>query len=222
MSSEEPETLDEFVAKYGERAYYILKAIIDATMRVGGARLGDFDLKSLKEALSSYGLEYNPVPLLYSLEKRYGVIRTSYRSSQQHWWVIVDRKQIERAVASYEGRDAGDDYGLKLLRIQFYSLEPFEVLRRLKAAATADRGAKRKVLESVAFGVLPRLVEFLEKAKERYQYELSGEIRIAEEILYLAEALATSLSSAPSIGSSAAASSRKESLEAEVYDDALR
>ena len=222
MSSEEPETLDEFVAKYGERAYYILKAIIDATMRVRGARLGDFDLKSLKEALSSYGLEYNPVPLLYSLEKRYGVIRTSYRSSQQHWWVIVDRKQIERAVASYEGRDAGDDYGLKLLRIQFYSLEPLEVLRRLKAAATADRRAKRRVLESIAFGILPRLVEFLEKAKERYQYELSGEIRIAEEIVYLAEALATSLSSAADSSPGAAASSREESLEAEVYDDALR
>ena len=221
MTSEEPETLDEFVAKYGERAYYVLKAILEAAMRVRGARLGDFDLKSLKEVLSSYGLEYNPVPLLYSLEKRYGVIRTSYRSSQQHWWTIVDRRQIERAVAGYEGREVGDDYGLRLLRIQFYSLEPFDMLRRLKAAASADRGVRKRVLESIAFDALPRLVEFLERAKEKYQHELSGEIRLAEEILYLAEALAASLSRG---GPDAAAGAKeeRESLEAEVYDDALR
>ena len=221
MTSEEPETLDEFVAKYGERAYYVLKAILEATMRVRGARLGDFDLKSLKEVLSSYGLEYNPVPLLYSLEKRYGVIRTSYRSSQQHWWTIVDRRQIERAVAGYEGREVGDDYGLRLLRVQFYSLEPFEMLRRLKAAASADRGVRKRVLESIAFDALPRLVEFLERAKEKYQYELSGEIKLAEEILYLAEALAASLSSG-GFNATAGAKEEKESLEAEVYDDALR
>jgi len=74
---DETPDLREFIAKYGERGYYMIKAVLDASLAGGKAKLGDFDLKGVKERLKSMGLDYNPVPLLYALERTYGVIRTS-------------------------------------------------------------------------------------------------------------------------------------------------
>lgn len=186
--TEESYDVREFLAKYGERGYYLLKAILQASIRASGAKLGDFDLKTLKKVLGDYGLDYNPVPLLYTLERRLGVIRTTYRSSQQHWWEIVKRRDLERAVAEFEGREEDvNDYELRLLRIQFYSLEPDKVLSSLRAA---ERSGDRKAVKQLAFTVLPKVVEFLKAAKSKYADALSAEIGVAEEILDLAERIA--------------------------------
>jgi hypothetical protein len=185
MEEGEASEIDEFIVKYGERGYYVLKGLLEASLR-GGAKLGDFSLRDLKDRLASYGLDYNPVPLLYSLEKVYGVIRTSYRSSNQHWWIILKRKVIEEAIAKFEGKspENGDDYRLRLLKIQFYSLNPQRLLSELKAAA---RRGDRTAVAREAFSTLPLVVEFLEKAKSQYPEELSNEIELGEEILRLAE-----------------------------------
>ncbi|WP_148217088.1 hypothetical protein [Acidilobus saccharovorans] len=182
-------SMEEFLAKYGDRGYYVLKSMLEASLR-GGAKLGDFSLKDLKDKLTAYGLDYNPVPLLYALEKNYGIIRTSYRSSNQHWWVILRRRDVEEAIAKYEGKPVAEseDYKLKLLKIQFYSLNPQRLLMELRAASR--RGDKSAVARE-AFTTLPLLVEFLEKAKSQYPDELSSEIGLAEEIIRLAEEIVT-------------------------------
>ena len=167
-----------------------MKAILEASL-TGGAKLGDFSLKDLKDRLASYGLDYNPVPLLYSLERAYMAIRTSYRSSNQHWWVIVKRREIEDAVAEYEGRpESGSsaDYRVRLLRIQFYSINPQSLFAELKAA---ERRGDRSIVAKEAFERLPKIVGFLESAKE-YRQALSSEIELAEQILDLAERLVMS------------------------------
>ena len=79
------EGLEEFLAKYGERGYALLKAILEASLAPRrGPGFGDFSFKEIKARLASYGLNYNPSVLLAKLEKEYGVIETSYRSGTQH------------------------------------------------------------------------------------------------------------------------------------------
>lgn len=208
MGDEQP-SLKEFLSKYGDRGHYVIKAILDASLSGGRAKLGDFDLKGLKGRLKSMGLDYNPVPLLYALERTYGVIRTTYRSSAQHWWEIADRRALQDALAELGGPDEVDDYEARLLRMQFYSLEPERVLRQLRASRRPRQLAAR-----LAFTTLPFLVKFLRRAKERYPDELAKEIEMAEQILELAER---------AIMGSGARESLKPNLVAqpEVYDDPL-
>ncbi len=181
MSEEQP-TLREFLSKYGERGYYVIRAMLDASLSGGRAKLGDFDLKGLKERLRSMGLDYNPVPLLYALERTYGVIRTTYRSSAQHWWEILDRRALQETLAELGEANDADDYEVRLLRLQFYSLNPERLLSQLKSSRRPKELAAR-----LAFTALPHLVKFLKRAKERYPDELAKEIDMAEQILELAE-----------------------------------
>jgi hypothetical protein len=203
------ETLDlrEFIAKYGERGYYIIKAILDASLTGGKAKLGDFDLKGIKERLKSMGLDYNPVPLLYALERTYGVIRTTYRSTTQHWWEITDRRKLQEILSEFEGSRETEDYELRLLRLQFYSLDPERILAQLRSSRRP-----RQLVARMAFTTLPMIVEFLKKAKELYPEELAKEIDLAEQILELAERAITR---------GALNSKAYLITEAEVQDDAL-
>jgi hypothetical protein len=73
--------LREFVAEYGERACIVLKAIHEESSLGGRLKLGDFSIKGLKARLKSWGVEYNPTPLLLKLEKELNLIETSYRST---------------------------------------------------------------------------------------------------------------------------------------------
>jgi hypothetical protein len=188
--------LREFIRAYGERGYYVLKAILEAFKENWGrGALGDFDFKSVRKKIESYGLDYNPALLLSRLEKEFGVIETTYKSTNQHWWRIVDLNAIEEVLAEYEGRDLESLNSLppraRLLRIQFYSLDPEKVLATLKKA---QRGFKlpRRLLEEIIFVKLPKIVDFLEKAYDEFPEELMAEISLAEEILNLAERLVLS------------------------------
>ncbi|MGC9071387.1 MAG: hypothetical protein ACP5HK_01620 [Acidilobus sp.] len=204
---EDTPSLREFLAKYGDRGRYVIKAILEASLSGGRAKLGDFDLKGLKDTLNSMDLEYNPVPLLYALERTYGVIRTTYRSANQHWWEIVDRKALQETLEGLgEGIDT-EDYDVRLLRLQFYSLEPERLLAQLRSSRRPRQLAAR-----LAFTALPLLIEFLKKAKE-HPDELAREIETAEQILELAERAL--------IRSDYKRSSKPDLvIQAEVYDDA--
>ncbi len=193
--------LEEFIGKYGERGYALLKAILEAS-RDSWARpgLGDFNFKTVKRIVQSLlGESYNPAPLLAKLEKEYNVIETSYRSGGHHWWRITDRAAIEEAVAWYEGREPGeavDDVRLSMLRAQFYSLDPRGVMDRLARVARARSlgEAQRRTLRSIASEVLPLLVEWIERAEQEYPEELSREIELAREIVRRAEEAAARVS----------------------------
>ena len=87
-----PTTLEEFIAEYGERGTLVLRAILEEYMSPKGrAALGDFSFQGLKRRINSYGVRYNPAPLLRVLEKNIGVIETTYRSTSQRWWRVLNR-----------------------------------------------------------------------------------------------------------------------------------
>ncbi len=188
--------LDDFLARYGERGYALLKAILEeADKPRRGPSLGDFSFKGVKARLSSYGVDYNPAILLSKLEREYGVIETSYRSGSQHWWRIVDRRAIEEAVREYEGRPPGPhDPRVRVLRVQFASLEPEALLRELERIASSPRPGRRERerLREIAFKYLPLIASFLEEASG-YEDELEYEINLANEILAAAERAARRL-----------------------------
>lgn len=186
--------LEEFIAKYGERGYLVLKAILEAARRAKKPfSLGDFNFKDVKAVLKSMGVDYNPAPLLSKLEKEYGVIETSYKSSSQRWWRIVDRRTLESIVREWEGRPEPDpeDPRLRMLRIQFYSLQPYEILDLLTRLSKRRRlnSAEKARLRRIAFEDLPLIVDFIERAQSDYPDELSQEIAVAESILDLFEEL---------------------------------
>lgn len=182
---------EEFLARYGERGEMVLRAILDAARRRGlRPGPGDFDYRGVKEALARMGVSYNPAPLLRVLEREYGLIETTYHTGSQHWWRILDKRAIEEAIGSASS-DPGDPR-LRLLKVQFYSLDPegvMELLQRLASRRRLSR-AERERLRRIAFEILPLLVKWLEEASQEYPDELAGEIAYAEEILELAEAAA--------------------------------
>jgi len=181
-------SLTEFIGRYGDRGYVLLKAILEeADSNWANPVLGDFDFKGVKSRLMSYGVDYNPSPLLSKLEKEYGVIESSYRSSNQHWWRITDREAIEEVVRLKEGRPPRDeeDPRIKMLRIQFYSLEPERILEVIRRASKSGRLNEymKKQLKRIVFEDLPLIVEFLERARSEYPEELFREIALAETIM---------------------------------------
>ncbi len=183
--------IEEFIARYGDRAVMVLRAILEASRRARRPAPGDFDFKGVKAALARMGFSYNPAPLLSILEREYGVIETTYKTSGQHWWRIVDRRIVEEALRDYLGEEAGgdDDPRLKLLRIQFYSLNPHSMLEFLQRTLQRRRLTRVDLerLRRLAFEDLPLLVKWLEEARSEYPDELADEISLAEDILEMAE-----------------------------------
>jgi len=189
----------EFIAVYGERGYYVLRAVLDATRElVGRARLGDFDYKTVKRKLREMGLDYNPSLLLSRLEREYGLIETTYKSGGQHWWRILDLSEIEDALAEYEGRPSGAEASssprARLLRLQFYVLEPLRLLERVERLSRRRGRDALRALREIVYRDLPPIVEFLAKAEEEgLTEELAAEVEVAERILEKAEEAARAL-----------------------------
>ncbi|HIP85944.1 MAG TPA: hypothetical protein EYH17_04800 [Pyrodictium sp.] len=198
----------EFLAKYEERGLLVLKAAIAAAIarkREGGVKLGDFSYRDIVVRLRAQGISYNPSMLLRILERDYGVIETSYRSGNQHWWKFVDFDSVVEAVEAYEkGDDAigalkedDEEIGLEsdprveLVRVQVAALRPRKLLKTLRVLAAKKRLTSRdvKVFQDLAFNVLPKLVHVLEEARE-YEEELVEEIALLEKVLKLAVKIA--------------------------------
>jgi len=182
-----PRTLDEFIAEYGERGLIVLKSILEEYLTPKGrAVLGDFSFQGLKKRMLSYGIRYNPAPLLRILEKNLGLIETTYKSSTQRWWRVIDINAIRAALGSNEETV---DPGARLLRIQFYSLEPYSSIEKLKRLA--DKPSKltsreRSWFREFVFETLPRITRFLE-VSEDYEEQLFTERELARMIFELAE-----------------------------------
>jgi hypothetical protein len=193
----------EFIATYGERGYYLLRAILEAARElVGRGRLGDFDYKTVKRKLREMGLDYNPSLLLSRLEKEYGLIETTYRSGGQHWWRILDIAEIEDAIAEYEGRpplsESLSDPRVRLLRLQFYALEPMRLLERLERLSRRRGREAQRAFRDIVFRELPGVAEFLSKVREEgLEEELAPEAALAERILEAAEKIALRLGLIP-------------------------
>ncbi|MCS7107444.1 MAG: hypothetical protein NZ902_05010 [Acidilobaceae archaeon] len=181
------EALRAFVAEYGERGELLLRAMLEEARSSSAAKLGDFSFKGLRNRLKVMGIEYNPAPLLMKLEKEIGIIETSYRSSTQRWWKIVDKHALEEVLGVEELSIRG-----RLLRAQLHTLNPrgmAETLRGMmgRKLSEVDRARLRKI----AFEELPLLVKVIEEARALGEEALEEEIRAAEEVLELFELVVT-------------------------------
>jgi len=170
----------EFLAEYGERGYAVLRAALDAYASAPGrgVRLGDFSHREVAARLRAWGIEYNPSMLLRILERDYGVIETSYRSGNQHWYRFLDPAAVAEALDEYdrganpvarEEEETGiEDPEVEVLRLQVASLDPqglLEELRRLSARPRLGR-AELARLRRIAFEELELAARLLSRAEE--------------------------------------------------------
>jgi len=195
----------EFLAQYGERGYAVLRAALDAAAAGGrgrGVRLGDFSRREVVARLKAWGIEYNPSMLLRILERDYGVIETSYRSGNQHWWRFLDADAVAEALEEYERgasveggeeEEALDEPEVELLRVQAASLNLPSLIEELRRLAAKPRLGRAEVarLRSIAFGELENVVLLLRRAEE-LGYE-GPEVDLLREALRLASRLSRRL-----------------------------
>ncbi len=217
----------EFLSKYEEKGYMVLKATVEAAIEGSGSRrgvrLGDFSYREVVSKLKSYGVEYNPALLLSKLEKEYGVIETSYKSSGQHWWKFIDLDAVIDALDEYErgvqhpivdtSEESGDLGGqeeaaelvdepqIEVIRAQIAALAPHEILRRLRMLASKPRLSSydRRMFAKIAFEELELVAQVLEKARAYPEY-FEEEIRLLENILRLASLIARKLMPGARVG----------------------
>ncbi len=188
----------DIIQRYGQKAVIILKTAINIAKsnRLRGLETpGDFDYKSLVEALAASGITYNPSLFLRALEREYNIIETSYKSSTQRWYVFKDLEAIERVLNIITGSEYLDeDPDIIMIKIQIKSIRPRFWLNRLRYLSVKDRLAKTdsKIFEEFAFRVLPKLIRILRKAEE-YEEHLYTEINMIKEIISLAQIVAERL-----------------------------
>lgn len=200
-------TLDA-LARYGERALMVLKlALRIADSSAGPKIFGEFDYKSLVRAIRELGVDYNPSPLLRSLEREYAIIETTYHSSTRHWWRFVDKEAVREALAIYEHGspvyEEPKDPRVKALKAQVAALEPgklLEVLRELNSKERLSEGDK-KVYRVIVFNELELAVELLEKIIDGgYDRLLPKEAEMLAEIVDLSYKVAEKLAGASTEG----------------------
>lgn len=188
------ERVFEVLEKYGDKAYLLLKAMLEVAREYayqGKNKHGDFDYRGIVLRLKTLGLDYNPSSLLRIMED-YGLIETSYRSSNQHWWKIISIQEVERALREYEGLDEGiDDPEVLLIKVQVQSLDLPSVKRILEKMLKKNRLTEidKKRFRRLVFEDLELLVKVLKRALE-YEDYLEDEISLMKEVLVMASLIA--------------------------------
>ncbi len=164
----------EVLMRYGDRAYYVLRAAIEVSNEItsrGEARLGDFDNKRLIKKLHSYGIRYNPNQLLRILERDYGLIETTYRSSGQRWWAFTDKAAVIKALKMYEGASSEiDDPEVYVIKLQIRILNIDSLIRVLEKIKDKPRITSLDVAK-VKDIVMNRLPEVAKVAKKAALYD---------------------------------------------------
>ncbi len=144
----------------------MLKAALEVAeenRRLGLAKLGDFDYRSLVLKLKSWGVEYSPSNLLRVLEREYRLIKTVYRSSNQRWWVFVDPYSLKLGLE--EERDQGDPEE-ELLSIQIAVVDVDRVVAELASILGKERltPADERRLKEIVFEDLSKIVGVYKRA----------------------------------------------------------
>ncbi len=178
----------DVLAKYGSRAYYVLRAALEVAeenRRLGLAKLGDFDYRSLVLKLRSWGVEYNPSNLLRVLEREYKLVRTVYRSSNQRWWVFVDAYAVKLGLE--EEKERGDPEE-ELLSIQIAAVDVDRIVAELTNILGKERAtpSDERRLKEIVFEDLSKVVEVYKKALN-YGSKYSDFISKARKALELAK-----------------------------------
>jgi hypothetical protein len=198
----------DFLARYGEKGYAVLRALLDAYYSSAGAspgvRLGDVSYREVAARLRERGLSYNPSMLLRVLEREYGLIETSYQSRNQHWWRIPEPEALEEALEEYEAGSSPDpgpgeealDPEVELFRLQVASLDPAGLIERLDRLLAKPRltRADAAELRRLAFGEMELVARLLRRAEE-LGYE-GPEVELLREAMLKASRLARRLNAA--------------------------
>ncbi|ADV65056.1 hypothetical protein [Desulfurococcus mucosus] len=187
--------IEDFLSRYGEKALVVLRIAYNIARDPNiDHRLGDFSYKHIVFKLYEAGVTYNPVNLLKVMEKNYGIIEKSYTSKNQTWWRFRDIDSVRDAIEAYTGSRGEEDPRLKLLAIKYRSMEPLKMLNTLHKLAVKDKLSEvdKEVFRGLVFNELEKVTSILQEMM-RYEEAFSNEIRVLNEILGLAEAVARKL-----------------------------
>ncbi|MCY0873784.1 MAG: hypothetical protein OWQ47_02485 [Acidianus infernus] len=175
----------EALLRFGERCKLILKAAISIAESNDKKELGDFDYKTLVEKLQEVGFDKDPKMILRALERDYGIIETTYKSANQHWWRFINIEEVKEAIG-----DEIEDPEIQLIKIQANSLNLAELERKLRFMLNKPvlSEVDRALFKKIAFDELNYVMEVYRKAS---MYEETYDI--AEKIKTIL-ALATKVS----------------------------
>ena len=189
----------EVLVKHGDKAEAVLRAALSIALKNregGGSRLGDFDYHSVVKKLRLDGIDYNPSSLLNLLERDYGVIETTYRSSGgRHWWRFIDMRAVQEALAEYKGVPGSQaSPRLKALRAKVMVLEPRRLLNTLFKMEGKNKlsEADKLLLKRLALVELDVIVDLIDEL-EKYAPAFSEEIEMLHEIVDLVYRLSLKL-----------------------------
>ena len=154
----------EFLLKFGDKGKETLITAIECSYENERTELGDFNYKSVAEKLTEKGYNFDPKMILRALEKDFGIIETTYKSSNQHWWKFIDREQVENIVN--DNRET--DPKVELIRIKFYSLEPQKIEKRLELISKKSilTEVDKKTFRLMVFDELTKLAEIYDEASQ--------------------------------------------------------
>ncbi|WP_373468354.1 hypothetical protein [Acidianus infernus] len=175
----------EALLRFGERCKLILKTAISIAESNDKKELGDFDYKTLVEKLQEVGFDKDPKMILRALERDYGIIETTYKSANQHWWRFINIEEVKEAIG-----DEIEDPEIQLIKIQANSLNLAELERKLRFMLNKPvlSEVDRALFKKIAFDELNYVMEVYRKAS---MYEETYDI--AEKIKTIL-ALATKVS----------------------------
>ncbi len=162
----------EVLSRYREKAEAVLKAAVKlaARNRERGAAPGDFEFRELVRELRETGIEYNPSSLLARLERDYGIIERTLKTSTQKWWRFRSLDEVIMALKDYTGDSdnteeiSDPEEALLALKIRLVDID--STISRLKALAQK--------------GVLGRREK--EELKRIVMNELTEAVRVLKEV----------------------------------------
>ncbi len=167
--------ITEFRLKYGEKADALINAIRLAYKSNENKEAGDFNYKQVLEALERLGYGFDPRNLLRVMEKEYGLIETSFRTSNQHWWKV----KVNGLLDDSEDLELSNPK-VVAIRIKASSLGLQEIKRKLEfmLRKSVITEIDKREFRRFSFSELDFLVALLEEAS---QYEETQDI--AEEVM---------------------------------------
>jgi hypothetical protein len=191
------ELIDDFLARYGEKGRAVLLAAVEAMIEIQRrseyTRLGDFDYKTLKEMLERLGGGVNPTNYLRALEREYGIVNQTYRSTRQQWWSFANKE----AILSWYERQVGkpsDDPVVKVLIVKYRVLKPEEKLSRLEALSRKPSLSlvEQKEIMDFVFNELDKVLLVLNEIK-KYGDVFRNEVNVLSRIIDLAYQLSSKI-----------------------------
>lgn len=184
----------DYVAKYGERGKAVLMSAVEAMLENEKEshrnRLGDFDYRTMKIVLTRRKVSLKPHVYLRVLEREYGIITQTYRSSKQEWWAFTDRNIVLKWYNEEREREIVDPE-MKTLISKYKFLKIDETLRKFENYASKSELTvlEEEEVRRYVFSYLDAVVSLLKEMKkygEVFEKESSSLQRLVDVIYELA------------------------------------